>query len=157
MIVRHANVDEVVPLRMRVLRQGMPEEASRWSGDDEPETVHYAAVADDVIVGIATILRRPCPEGGPTRQLRGMAVAPEQQGSGVGAAILAAATREIGEPMWCNARATAVAFYERLGWRVTSEPFDIPAAGPHRRMVHDGDAGRADAGPRAILAPPEDK
>lgn len=151
MIVRRATTNEVVPLRMQVLRPGMPESASRWSGDDEPETVHFVAIADDRIVGTATIMCRPCPEGGPARQLRGMAVSPELQGTGVGAAILAAATHAIAEPMWCNARSTAIAFYERLGWRVTSDEFDIPTAGPHRRMV----LTRDEASRRAILAPPE--
>jgi GNAT superfamily N-acetyltransferase len=138
MIVRRATPDEVVPLRMQVLRPGMPESSARWTGDDEPETVHFVAVRDDRIVGTATILVRPCPEGGPQRQLRGMAVSPELQGSGVGAAILAAAIADIPEPMWCNARSTAVRFYAKLGWRVTSAEFDIPSAGPHVRMVFDG-------------------
>lgn len=135
MIVRRATADEVVPLRMQVLRTGMPEAASRWTGDDEADTAHYVAVDADQIVGTATILRRPCPEGGPQRQLRGMAVEPGRQGTGIGAALVAAAAREIPEPMWCNARRTAVAFYAKLGWRVTTDEFDIPSAGPHVRMV----------------------
>jgi len=37
--------------------------------------------------------------------------------------------------LWCNARVPAVGFYESLGWRVVSERFEIPTAGPHVKMV----------------------
>ena len=50
-----------------------------------------------------------------------------------------ALTREVGEPMWCNARAHVVDFYARHGWTGVGELFDIPAIGPHLRM-HTPDA-----------------
>ena len=37
--------------------------------------------------------------------------------------------------MWCNARVPAVRFYEKLGWAVSGEPFEIPTAGPHVKMT----------------------
>jgi hypothetical protein len=37
--------------------------------------------------------------------------------------------------LWCNARVPAVPFYREMGWAVVSEPFEIPTAGPHVRMV----------------------
>jgi GNAT superfamily N-acetyltransferase len=36
---------------------------------------------------------------------------------------------------WCNARLIAIPFYEKLGWRIVSERFEIPYAGPHHKMV----------------------
>ena len=36
---------------------------------------------------------------------------------------------------WCNARVPALAFYQRQGWQIMSEQFDIPTAGPHRKMT----------------------
>ena len=36
---------------------------------------------------------------------------------------------------WCNARVPALRFYQRHGWRIVSDQFDIPTAGPHRKLV----------------------
>jgi hypothetical protein len=36
---------------------------------------------------------------------------------------------------WCNARVVALAFYRAQGWIVISDEYDIPTAGPHRRML----------------------
>ncbi len=36
---------------------------------------------------------------------------------------------------WCNARSTAIRFYEKNGWRIVSDEFIIEKYGPHRRMV----------------------
>ena len=131
-------------LRHRVLRAGLPAESAHFEGDDEPRTVHLAAVLDGgAVVGCLTLLRRPWTAGGieePAWQLRGMAVDPLSQRTGVGSALLAAADRTVaasGGPalLWCNARKVALGFYETHGWRVASDEFDIPTAGPHRRMI----------------------
>jgi hypothetical protein len=37
--------------------------------------------------------------------------------------------------MWCNGRQPAAPFYERLGWTIASEAFEIPTAGPHFRIT----------------------
>jgi GNAT superfamily N-acetyltransferase len=78
------------------------------------------------------------PEVKGTWQLRGMAVVPEVQRSGVGALLLQAVEEGIrngrGAVLWCNARAPAAGFYEKHGWKVIGEEFEIPTAGPHVRM-----------------------
>jgi GNAT superfamily N-acetyltransferase len=137
MLVRRATPDEVVDLRLAVLRPGGTREDAVWDGDHERETRHWVVERGERIVGVATVLQRPYPDGaGPEWQLRGMAVAAEERGTGLGRALLDALVREVAAPLWCNARVTAIAFYERAGWRVTSEPFDT-AVGPHRRMRVD--------------------
>ena len=37
--------------------------------------------------------------------------------------------------MWCNARTPAVGFYQRHGWVVASEEFEVKTAGPHFKMT----------------------
>lgn len=133
--VGRVSPDEVLALRHRVLRAGRPVETARFSGDLDPGTIHYAASAGGEVVGVASLLRRPFPDGaGPEVQLRGMAVAPELQKSGIGRALLVTIVAEVGEPIWCNARESAVPFYERTGWRICSDRFEIEGAGPHFRM-----------------------
>lgn len=133
---RRAQPEEVVDVRHRVLRAGRPREEAVWDGDLEPETRHWLVEADGRAIAVATVLKRPSAEG-PGWQLRGMATDADWRGKGEGRRLLEAVVRDVGEPMWCNARSTAVPFYERAGWRVVGEPFEIAGIGPHRRMVRD--------------------
>lgn len=138
-IVRRATVRELIDLRHRVLRAGLHVETAHFEGDDEPDAVHLAAEWDGRVVGCCTLIRRPF-EGRDGWQLRGMAVEPELQRLGIGAALLAEVDRFMRtQPpdllLWCNARVPASGFYERLGWRIVSEVFDISTAGPHVKMI----------------------
>ena len=136
--VREASASEIRPLRHAVLRAGLPLETANLAGDLEPSTHHFAAEFQGKIVGCASIVVAQF-EGEPAWQVRGMAVAPDCRGGGVGRKLLAAieeVVRGSGHPlMWCNARVPAIAFYERMGWRVVSDEFEVPHAGPHRKMV----------------------
>jgi GNAT superfamily N-acetyltransferase len=133
--IERVTIDRIVDLRHRVLRAGLPADTARFDGDEEPGTIHLAAVDSGVVVGCATLVRRPI-DGRDAWQLRGMATAPTHRGQGLGAALLEQVHRlAMNVPLWCNARLHAIAFYERHGWRCVSDVFDIPTAGPHRRMV----------------------
>jgi GNAT superfamily N-acetyltransferase len=140
--VRRGNPGEVIDLRHRVLRAGLPRETAIFSGDDAPETIHVVAVDNDEIIGCATLVASVW-EGQRAWQLRGMAVAPPLQRSGVGGLMLKQLQRFARDGtadvrmMWCNARSPAVGFYERHGWRVASDEFVIEMAGPHFKMVCD--------------------
>lgn len=123
-------------LRLRILRPGFPPEAAVFPGDDDAATVHLGAFTDEGrCVGIASLYAN---QG---LQLRGMAVEPERQGTGVGAALIRRiheVAAERGETLWCNARVSAVGFYRRLGWETEGEEFDIPTVGPHYIMRWKG-------------------
>jgi GNAT superfamily N-acetyltransferase len=137
--VRRARPDEVIDLRHAILRAGLPRETAIFPGDDAPGTVHVVAVEDDAVVGCATMLKNTW-QGEPAWQVRGMAVAPRLQRSGVGGRMLTELQRLAAEHpegvrlMWCNARSPAVGFYERHGWTVASDEFVIETAGPHFKM-----------------------
>lgn len=124
------------PLRQRVLRPGQPLEASVYPGDDDEGTWHFGAYLDGECVGIGSLYSEPRPGTPPPGfRIRGMATAPEIRGRGIGTAVLAAMLRHVagrgGGEVWCNARSPAIGFYERAGFTVVSEPFDIPGIGPH--------------------------
>jgi GNAT superfamily N-acetyltransferase len=136
MVVRRltaADTPALHDLRLRVLRPGRPPEAAVFPGDDAPTTVHLGAFdADGRCLGIATLVHNN------GLQLRGMAVEPAAQGTGVGAAVLEGVHRTAAEEgfteLWCNARVSALGFYERHGWVREGEVFDIPDVGPHYVM-----------------------
>ena len=37
------------------------------------------------------------------------------------------------EILWCNARTTAFGFYEKMGFNIVVDEFDIPNLGPHKK------------------------
>lgn len=133
----------ILPLRTRVLRPNFPEgRLAHFEGDDLPHTRHFAAWQREEVVGVLSLFLNPMPDTTQAAwQLRGMAVAPEIQGQGVGRRLLEhALTREaLANPtltlVWCNARERAVPFYERLGFDIVSPRFEIEGVGPHYRMA----------------------
>jgi hypothetical protein len=40
-----------------------------------------------------------------------------------------------GDLVWCDARAAAAGFYERMGFRVVTAPYEISPIGPHLGML----------------------
>ena len=77
-------------------------------------------------------------EGEGQWRIRGMATDAAYQGRGAGSLVLKELLkwgRENGvRSFWCNAREPAIRFYERHGFSIHSELFDIPTAGPHKVM-----------------------
>jgi predicted GNAT family N-acyltransferase len=141
-LFRRVQVDEILDLRHRVLRAGLPAELARFDHDLDATTRHFGAFdgAPDARLLCCLTLLESTWEGGPAWQLRGMATEPDLQGTGVGRLLVQFATDEARRDaperiFWCNARTSAQGFYARLGWTVQSEPFDIPLAGPHVRMT----------------------
>lgn len=134
MVITRVPVAEIFDLRHRVLRAHLGRESAHFEGDDAADTVHFAASnAVGEVVGCVSLMRQPREED--AWQLRGMAVDESQRGTGVGRTLLQAAEQHAGDAgVWCNARLGAADFYARHGWVRTSDPFDVPTAGPHVRM-----------------------
>jgi GNAT superfamily N-acetyltransferase len=137
-IIERVAAREIIDLRHAVLRAGLPRESAKFSGDDNPQSVHMAAKDGPKVVGCATILVNEW-DGERVCQLRGMAIDPEKQRCGIGRQLLAEVDRvavEKGrELLWANVRKIAVEFYQKCGWVIESEEFEIPTAGPHFKMV----------------------
>ena len=131
----------VYPLRHAILRPNQRLEDCEFPGDNDRDTVHFAAFSGDVIVGIASAYRQPSPSGDSPAawRLRGMATAPEVRGTGIGRRLLSACVAHVesrgGTLIWCNARTPAVGFYERFGFVCVGEEFELEGIGPHFRMI----------------------
>lgn len=146
--IRRVSIDLIIGLRHRILRAGLPVEAAQFPGDNEVSTWHiglfYSAPPDEnvQVVSCASFMLNSYKEE-PAWQLRGMATDGPHQGKGFGGRLLACAEAAILKQsnvrrFWCNARVPAIPFYERHGWVVDSDVFDIPTAGPHRKMFKKG-------------------
>jgi ribosomal protein S18 acetylase RimI-like enzyme len=126
--------DEAVALRDRVLRRPLgltfqPEQLSaEWSD------LHLAAfLPSGEMVGILLLTPATVVEV----KMRQVAVAPEQQGQGIGAVLVRASEAEAVKrgftKMVLHARETAVPFYLRLGYQTVGERFEEVTI-PHFRM-----------------------
>lgn len=140
--VRAASADEVIDLRHAVLRPGSPREAAVFAMDRTAGTQHFAAIAGDGrVVGCVTLAPAERTQGEESIQLRAMAVDESFRGAGVGRRLLAhvdAHVKALPPPtplLWCNARVGAIPFYQRCGWTVACDVFEIPPIGPHVRMT----------------------
>ena len=133
-------LEQIIDLRHAVLRQGLPRDAAIFDGDTGAHALHYGAIDfAGILIGCATLHPSQW-DSQPAWQLRGMAVAPDLRNSGIGRDLLDfverdARTRDPQRILWCNARVPAAPFYQKQGWRIVSEIFEIPTAGPHVKMV----------------------
>jgi ribosomal protein S18 acetylase RimI-like enzyme len=131
--VREIPIAETRALRQEILRphQSLDELAAHEPAD----AFAVGAFAGDDLVAVGFV----APDGEPGRwRVRGMATKPEARGRGAGTAILDAlvsyARARGATRIWCNARTPARALYERAGFVVVSDEFELPQIGPHFRM-----------------------
>jgi predicted GNAT family N-acyltransferase len=137
--VERVDAAATYPLRAQELREGRPVEIDE---DDAPYTLHLAARLDGgEIVGVVRFHPRDCPwrEAEAPWQLRGMATDPRVRGLGAGRALVAEGLTRVlqrgADLVWCDARAAAVGFYERIGFTPVTDEYDLRPVGPHRGMV----------------------
>ena len=137
-----ASTEEILPLRMSVLRDGTPSQDPRYAEDDHDGTVHLVVRNESgVIVATSSWLPRPFPPepGVPAIQLRGMAVDKSLQSRGVGAVLLArgierARTLNVTN-VWARARDSALVFYQRNGMAVVGDAFLDDVTGMSHHLV----------------------
>ena len=127
-------------VRQPVLRPGRGIETCVFDGDDLPTTIHFGIFDNDDLVGVISVFEAAHPNFAEGRQfqIRGMAVLENQQKKGLGDKLVQHAEDYInqmhGERIWFNAREVAVGFYQKMGYKVIGEAFNIPDVGPHYVM-----------------------
>lgn len=137
------SVDAILDLRHRLLRAGLPKDSAQFPGDEVPSTWHLAVFnspANEALPVCCGSFMLNSYKNEPAWQLRGMATDSGYQSKGIGGELLRSGEAFITTGsnvrlFWCNARVPAIPFYQKHGWKVDSEEFDIPTAGPHRKMM----------------------
>ncbi len=134
--MRSVDVEAILDLRHRILRADKPFEAAHFDCDDAAQ--HFAAIEADKVVACLSFVENPLGDDAGW-QLRGMACDASCQGKGIGKQLLSYAENIIANDaenilLWCNAREKAVGFYQRCGWEIISDIFDIEHVGPHFKM-----------------------
>jgi GNAT superfamily N-acetyltransferase len=139
-MVKYISLEQTLPLRSKVLRNGLEQELCIFPTDSTEGIFHLGFFANGEITSIGTFFWEDYPEKGVGGvRLRGMATDPDHAGKGQGAALIKFAVNELlsqnASYIWCNARKIAVGFYEKLGFEIISDEFDIPGIGPHFNMI----------------------
>lgn len=137
---QQVSLELVIPLRHKILRKGRPIETAFFD-EDRLETTRHFAFVDDTNLPVCCLTIVPkVYKNNDAWQLRGMATDDSYQGKGIGKDLVLKTITYIQsiQPksmIWCNARESAVGFYEKLGWKIDSERFVIEPIGPHFRMI----------------------
>ena len=133
--------EETYPVRLEVLRKNIPL-PYKFNADFDKETFHLGAFKNNQLIAVSSFMKASNSNfKGNQFQLRGMATLERFQGVGAGKLMLAKAieilkTQKI-DCLWCNARVIAVEFYQKQGFKIAGELFDIKYVGPHYLMFNE--------------------
>lgn len=138
-MIKFITAEDTLPLRSRVLRNGLAPAECYFEADQLPTTFHLGYFHPDIIPVSILSCQLESMEGyeGLGYRLRGMATDSDWQGKGLGSHLLQEAitylTNDLhADYLWCNARRIAYGFYRNMGFQfVSEEEFEIPGIGPH--------------------------
>lgn len=137
MEVKQISPRDTYTLRHKVLVPGKDFEMCKFEGDEDEQTFHLGAFVEGRLVSVASFFFDKHPElvGENHYQLRGMATLDEFRQKGFSTELLKVAFPIIKQNfcnlVWCNARVSAVPFYEKVGFLKHGEIFEIPEIGEH--------------------------
>ena len=147
--LRPAALADLVELRDRTLSAGHPGRPVVWPYDTSPSAAHFGGYLGDRLVACVSTDRTPWEGSDPASSYRfhSMGVAGEEQGRGVGAAVLRALAGVLVDQgatlLWATARDSALGFYRRMGMTVSEGGYVVPETGFPLRYVHVDAAGLA--------------
>ena len=132
MQIRRIELSQTLPIRQEVLWPDRSPSDIVYPEDSEVGTFHLGAFDDSgELLGIVTLYH----DVDATWRLRGMGVLTDNQSQGIGARLVDASIDELrnvgATDVWCNARLTVTGFYQRKGWEIEGEEFEIPGVGGH--------------------------
>ncbi|GEM_PF-140739 len=120
-----------VPLRASILRPNQPVENSVYPLDEDDNALHLGAIKNGELVGVGSIYKEDATRKdlSDAWRLRGMATLETVRGEGHGRRLVEMAIEYIalngGGDLWFNARPEVQEFYEKLGFQVEGEPYEI--------------------------------
>ena len=128
--------DEHLDLRFRILRKGQLRDSAHYVGiDTDKKTKFLGAFYNEKLIGCATL--QIDPRNGCKYRIRGMAVESNFRNRGIGTKIvkkLQEYAKKKNTGIWCNARIKAITMYERCGFKIISDVFEIENIGLHYDM-----------------------
>ena len=131
---------ETYPIRQVVLRKGKAIETCYIEGDELPTTTHYGIFKKNKLIGVVSSFynNNNLFENKNQIQLRGMAILETEQKKGFGNMLIKCIEKDINTQnislIWFNARENTILFYEKLGYSILGNQFEILGIGKHYMM-----------------------
>jgi len=139
--IKQITAIETFIVRHPVLRKGRSIDTCSFVGDELNSTIHFGYFENNLLIGVVSVFKQKngtfidnnqC-------QIRGMAVLENHQKKGIGQALINHCEIYISETstslIWFNARENAVPFYEKMGYFIVGNPFEIEPIGTHFLMT----------------------
>ena len=135
---------ETYPLRLEVLWSHFDKLDQCGIDIDEVEgTFHVGAFKNGEVVSIGTFLIQKNDKFDYEQQyrLRAMATSSKVRGEGFGQKVIDFAVNELKNRnekiLWCDARKIALGFYEKMGFTIIGDYYEVPKIGPHKLMYYN--------------------
>ncbi len=133
--IRKITAIETFLVRNPVLRAGKPIQSCIFLGDDLKTTSHFGFFIDEKMVGVSSLFQEKNKLFDLEKQfqIRGMAVLENFQKKGIGNKLVKYIENHLETEtlIWFNARIIAVDFYEKLGYQIIGNSFEIDEIGKH--------------------------
>ncbi len=139
-LIKEINSSETLPIRKEILRPDI-DLPCEFKGDNDAETFHLGAIHNEEVIGVVSFIRSDNSIFTKNQyQMRGMAIVAAHRKRGIGKMLIQEALdllekKEVAV-LWCNARETAVQFYEKFGFKTLGEKFMIDHIGTHYLMYY---------------------
>jgi len=141
MDIKLITAKETYALRNLVLRPNQPLSACQYLGDEIG--FHMGAYNNAALVSIISFYleEKAIFSAKSQYRIRGMATDPKWQRTGMGTVLLRSAidfakSRGVNF-FWCNARESAISFYEKQDFQIYGNLFQIEGIGPHKIMFRE--------------------
>lgn len=142
--IKMVNTNDIKSIRHQVLWPHLASvEDCVIEADAVETTFHIGAIENNTVVGTSTFMVDENPKiselkSGNQYRLRAMATSPEVRGKGYGEQIIRYALTQLKSKsidlLWCDARLNATGFYEKLGFNLVGDIYEVPNIGPHKLM-----------------------
>ena len=135
MEIRKISATEVLPVRHQVLWPDKPMSFCMVPGDEH--ATHYGAFVGNQLVCVASVYVQSN-----EARLRKFATLPEFQGQGIGSKVIAHAIKDLQafnvSYFWCDARTSALGFYQRFGMAIEGSEFEKSGVSYYKMAVQWG-------------------
>ena len=133
--IKIISLEETYQIRKEVLRKNI-DLPYTFNGDQEKETIHLGLYLNNNLTGVVSFMKSTHKDlKGEQYQLGGMAILHEFQGEGYGNILILNGIEKLKNKqidiVWCNARVSALHFYQKNGFQIIGDEFDIPKIGGH--------------------------
>lgn len=133
-------VEEIKTLRQLVLWPHLTIEGCEIDPDRLEDTYHVVVKDNDTIVCCGTFLVEAKDHFSASKQyrLRAMGTHPHYRKNGLGKMLIEFTIEHLKalnvDLIWCDARIVATGFYEKMGFSISGEQYEVPIIGPHYLM-----------------------